>query len=100
MNRRGFLGVVLAAGVAPAIIRSGILMPVRQIATLDNGLITAFEQTITINQMRGSFTNFANLTLMQKRIWSQAVVDECKKSRHLSDFLDLASDNDSPIIPA
>lgn len=29
MNRRGFLGAILAAGVAPAAIGSGILMPVR-----------------------------------------------------------------------
>lgn len=29
MNRRGFLQAILAAGVAPAVIRSGVLMPVR-----------------------------------------------------------------------
>lgn len=29
MNRRGFLGAILAAGVAPAVVGSGILMPVR-----------------------------------------------------------------------
>ena len=31
MNRRSFLQSILAAGVAPAVIGSGILMPVRQI---------------------------------------------------------------------
>ena len=31
MNRRGFLGSILAAGFAPAFVGSGVLMPVRQI---------------------------------------------------------------------
>lgn len=29
MNRRGFLGAMLAACAAPAVIRSGVLMPIR-----------------------------------------------------------------------
>lgn len=28
MNRRGFLGAILAASMAPAIARSGVLMPI------------------------------------------------------------------------
>lgn len=35
MNRRGFLQSILAAGVAPAVVGSGILMPVRSIVPLD-----------------------------------------------------------------
>lgn len=31
MNRRGFLGAILASGMAPAIGHAGILMPVRSI---------------------------------------------------------------------
>lgn len=31
-TRRGFLGAILAAGVAPAAVGSGILMPVKKIA--------------------------------------------------------------------
>lgn len=31
MDRRGFIGSILALGAAPAIVRSGILMPVRDI---------------------------------------------------------------------
>lgn len=31
MNRRGFLSAILAAGVAPAVVGSGILMPVRMV---------------------------------------------------------------------
>lgn len=48
MNRRGFLKGVLATGIAPAVIGSGILMPVRAIAmpqfwpasTLGRGICT------------------------------------------------------------
>lgn len=35
MQRRGFLGAILAAGMAPAAIGSGILMPVKKIALFD-----------------------------------------------------------------
>ncbi len=31
MNRRSFLSSILAAGIAPAVVGSGILMPVRKI---------------------------------------------------------------------
>lgn len=31
IQRRGFLGAILAAGVAPAFVRSGVLMPVKEI---------------------------------------------------------------------
>lgn len=33
MNRRGFIGAMLAAGAAPYIVRSGILMPVKKLWT-------------------------------------------------------------------
>lgn len=32
MNRRGFLAGILGAGVAPAVVGSGVLMPVRKLA--------------------------------------------------------------------
>jgi hypothetical protein len=35
-TRRSFLGAILAAGVAPAAIGSGILMPVKRIARVDS----------------------------------------------------------------
>lgn len=38
MNRRGFLQAILAAGVAPAVVGSGILMPVRAIALPEWGI--------------------------------------------------------------
>lgn len=34
MRRRGFLASILAAGVAPAVVGSGILMPVKEIITV------------------------------------------------------------------
>jgi hypothetical protein len=42
MNRRGFLGglaSILAAGVAPAAVGSGILMPVRQLIAPTEGIV-------------------------------------------------------------
>jgi phage major head subunit gpT-like protein len=36
MNRRSFMQALLAASVAPYVVRSGILMPVRTIITADN----------------------------------------------------------------
>lgn len=33
MNRRSFLASIIAAGVAPAFVRGGILMPVREVWT-------------------------------------------------------------------
>jgi hypothetical protein len=35
MNRRGFLGSILALGAAPAIVKAEILMPVRKIVVVD-----------------------------------------------------------------
>lgn len=66
MNRRGFLGAILAAGVAPAIIRGGILMPVRQIAiptTTEIAAITG-NRLLTIDQI----TREAMIILKQQ--WS------------------------------
>ena len=31
IQRRGFLGAILAAGIAPAFVRAGVLMPVKEI---------------------------------------------------------------------
>lgn len=37
MNRRGLMSGILAAGIAPYVVKAGILMPVRQIWTpVDN----------------------------------------------------------------
>lgn len=47
MNRRGFLGAILAAGIAPAVVRasslmrlSGIIVPSTEIIVPDNKLLT------------------------------------------------------------
>lgn len=54
MNRRGFLkglGGIFAAGVAPAVVGSDILMPVRKLVVPDDDL-TFYEQPIWIDQVR------------------------------------------------
>lgn len=33
MNRRGFLGAILATGMAPAFVKAGVLMPIKTIWT-------------------------------------------------------------------
>lgn len=40
MNRRGFLAGILAAGVAPAVVGSGILMPVRALIVPRTDVLT------------------------------------------------------------
>jgi len=40
MNRRGFLKAILAAGTAPYIISSGVLMPVKKILLPENYMLT------------------------------------------------------------
>lgn len=50
-TRRGFLGSILAAGMAPAAIGSGILMPVRKIIAPPQGLASVIEGDLLI---RGS----------------------------------------------
>jgi hypothetical protein len=42
INRRGFLGAILALGVAPAIVRSHALMPVR---VVDGPVLWTIDQT-------------------------------------------------------
>lgn len=44
MNRRSFLKSILAAGVAPAVIGSGILMPVKKLWTPDANTIQMLDQ--------------------------------------------------------
>ena len=39
-TRRGFLGAMLAACAAPAYVKAGILMPVRQIASVSDAIWT------------------------------------------------------------
>src|SRR2546430_89764 len=47
MNRRGFLQVILAAGVAPAVVGSGVLMPIRALVRPTLG------ETITYGGLQG-----------------------------------------------
>lgn len=62
MNRRGFIGSILALGAAPAIVRAESLMkiPVRRIALLgDDALIAAWiasDRTMTLADFAGKHT--------------------------------------------
>lgn len=82
MNRRGFLGSILAAGMAPVIVKAEILMPVRQIWVPSsvpafvprNNLITAEEvarQSLKILRERLNFT--ASLNRGWSRSWALEV---------------------------
>jgi len=44
MNRRGFLGGIIAAAAAPVFIRSEVLMPVRQIIAPPQKIITGADE--------------------------------------------------------
>lgn len=48
MNRRSFLGAILAAGAAPAIVKAASLMPVRAIQ------FPTLAETLEINIIRGN----------------------------------------------
>lgn len=43
MERRGFLGAILAAGFAPAFVGASVLMPVREIVLADPTRLADFE---------------------------------------------------------
>ena len=53
MDRRGFLAGILALGMAPAVVKASSIMRVRPILLLGDDVLTFYEQTITIDQMRG-----------------------------------------------
>ena len=59
MNRRGFLKSILAAGVAPYVVTTaGVLMPVRQIARLEDfsgpwGVLYPYTEPIDAKQFFG-----------------------------------------------
>ncbi len=38
MNRRGFMGAILAAGVSPWVARAGVLMPVKPLVIVPTGM--------------------------------------------------------------
>lgn len=49
-TRRGFLGAILAAGMAPAVVGSGILMPIKKVWVPDEPVLTPAE---TVNIVGG-----------------------------------------------
>lgn len=69
MQRRGFLGAILAAGFAPAAVGSGVLMPVRRIIEL-RPIITLEDLIFSINPERTPFVEWE-----LRRIWDSARVE-------------------------
>ena len=53
MDRRGFLAGILALGMAPAVVKASSIMRVRPVLLLGDDVLEFYEQTITIDQMRG-----------------------------------------------
>ncbi len=80
VNRRGFLKAILAAGVAPAVVGSSILMPVRMIVSPWNGFadddiiltIEQFNQRYIHPAMR-SIADDMDLSLITKRLTDRYV---------------------------
>jgi hypothetical protein len=74
MNRRGLLGGILAAGVAPAFVGSSILMPVRQIVVPDARLTRAMIRSMLEAAERAAnpFVNVRGepLVLTDRSLWS------------------------------
>jgi hypothetical protein len=48
MNRRGFLQAILAAGVAPAVVGSGVLMPVRLVAPIQRAVEVVVDTELVV----------------------------------------------------
>lgn len=70
MNRRGFLGAILASGAAPAIVRASSLMPV--FARLDSGLLAPTWEPITATDLTLSVDQFS---MMYVRPALRAIAD-------------------------
>jgi len=81
MNRRGFLGTILAGCVAPAVVKAEWLMPTRVL--LPAPLIYTGVGTL---QLTGR-TNFAQLTAEQKAIWSKDVWAHAREMSFVNRFL-------------
>lgn len=65
MNRRGFLRACLAAGIAPVIIKAGVLMPVRKIE------VATLEETLALTEatLANMMLDTAYLTVQPRILW-------------------------------
>lgn len=69
MNRRGFLGAILAAASAPAIVRADSLMRIVSHETL----VLTVEAPYLSAEASMVRTLFGALTAEQKRVWAEAL---------------------------
>ncbi len=73
MNRRGFLGSILAAGAAPWIAKAGVLMPVRPLIwTPLDGQLFFDTRMDAYDNLRGSFAKGTVLMRAENGQWRPA----------------------------
>lgn len=84
MDRRGFLSAMLSACAAPAIVRASSLMPI----VARSGLLIPYHDTIIIGSSygRSGLTNWAELTDLQKTLWSQELWKHARNSAFVNRF--------------
>lgn len=89
MNRRGFLGSILTACVAPAIVRADSLMRVvpREVLVLED--LEYYEDYIYIDQSRKLRTGTEILQLQKEglKVWGAALFAAQQKKPGLADFI-------------
>jgi hypothetical protein len=73
MNRRGFLGAILATATAPAIVSSGVLMPVRKIWTPAEPFFFAIDEGLRWNAVDGRYVPFDVTVTIDARLPARAL---------------------------
>lgn len=85
MDRRGFLGSIIALGCAPAIVRASSLMPVR-VLDAPVGIWEAVLDQLHFDHLSGR-TNFAALSAAQKELWSREIWRAAREQAFVSKFV-------------
>lgn len=83
MNRRGFLGAILAAGAAPWVAKAGVLMPVR---TLIAPTTTVFAP-LTATAVNASQRRMVEMLFPDDEYWNRMVVSMAERMRLTRDII-------------
>jgi hypothetical protein len=92
VNRRGFLQAILAAGVAPAVVGSGVLMPIRKLVMPElvvwgENIIEATENVVPMAVRGGQLLTVSQITQEALRILEENLVfSSAMNSRYLAAF--------------